>query len=139
MRKKNSTNSINEEAILARCGMSYTLSVIGGRWKPAILFTLLKGKLRYNELRKSIDGVSERMLVAQLRELEEDGLVTRIIYPEVPPRVEYMLTEMGNDTAPMLRHMSAWGNRHRQTKTATHNNKVTPEKTTASRKEAAAI
>ncbi|QEC43440.1 winged helix-turn-helix transcriptional regulator [Pseudobacter ginsenosidimutans] len=113
MRKTNSTNSINEEVMLARCGMSYTLSVIGGRWKPAILFTLLKGRMRYNELRKSIDGVSERMLVAQLRELEADGLVSRIIYPEVPPRVEYELTATGKDTAPMLRQMSAWGNRHR--------------------------
>lgn len=113
MRKTNSTNSINEEVMLARCGMSYTLSVIGGRWKPAILFTLLKSRMRYNELRKSIEGVSERMLVAQLRELEADGLVRRIIYPEVPPRVEYELTDMGKDTAPMLRQMSAWGNRHR--------------------------
>jgi DNA-binding HxlR family transcriptional regulator len=113
MRKPTSTNAINEEVMLARCGMSYTLSVIGGRWKPAILFTLLKCRMRYNELRKSIEGVSERMLVAQLRELEQDGLVKRIIYPEVPPRVEYELTEMGKDTAPMLRQMSAWGNRHR--------------------------
>jgi DNA-binding HxlR family transcriptional regulator len=113
MRKTTSTNAINEEVMLARCGMSYTLSVIGGRWKPAILFTLLKCRMRYNELRKSIDGVSERMLVSQLRELEQDGLVKRIIYPEVPPRVEYELTEMGKDTAPMLRQMSAWGNRHR--------------------------
>lgn len=140
MRKTNSTNAINEEVILARCGMSYTLSVIGGRWKPAILFNLLKGTMRYNELRKSIDGVSERMLVAQLRELEVDGLVKRIIYPEVPPRVEYMLTDMGRDTAPMLRHMSAWGNRHRQTKSISKSTKAaTPKKTTASRKEAAAI
>ncbi|MGN6420046.1 MAG: winged helix-turn-helix transcriptional regulator [Pseudobacter sp.] len=140
MRKTSSTNAINEEAIIASCGMSYTLSVIGGRWKPAILFTLLKGTMRYNELRKSIDGVSERMLVAQLRELEDDGLVKRIIYPEVPPRVEYMLTDMGRDTAPMLRHMSAWGNRHRQTKPASKPTQaVTPKKTAASGKKAAAL
>ena len=140
MRKTNSTNSINEEVMLARCGMSYTLSVIGGRWKPAILFTLLKGRMRYNELRKSIDGVSERMLVAQLRELETDGLVSRIIYPEVPPRVEYELTEMGRDTAPMLRQMSAWGNRHRtiqQTgKSKSPEKAISSKKKTASQKEA---
>lgn len=140
MRKTNSTNAINEEAMLASCGMSYTLSVIGGRWKPAILFTLLKKTMRYNELRKSIDGVSERMLVAQLRELEDDGLVKRIIYPEVPPRVEYMLTDMGRDTAPMLRHMSAWGNRHRQTKSASKTTKAAaPKKTAASGKKAAVL
>lgn len=135
MRKVNSTNAINEEAILASCGMSYTLNVIGGRWKPAILFTLLKGKMRYNELRRSIDGVSERMLVAQLRELEEDGLVKRIIYPEVPPRVEYELTSMGLDTAPMIRQMSAWGNRHRQTKSA-GTPKTKPAKAPANKKAA---
>lgn len=138
MRKTNSTNAINEEAMLAGCGMSYTLSVIGGRWKPAILFTLLKGKMRYNELRKSINGVSERMLVAQLRELEDDGLVKRIIYPEVPPRVEYELTEMGKDTAPMLRHMSAWGNRHRTIQQTTAKEGAISEKQTASGKEAVA-
>lgn len=136
MRKTSSTNAINEEAMLASCGMSYTLSVIGGRWKPAILFTLLKGKMRYNELRRSINGVSERMLVAQLRELEDDGLVKRIIYPEVPPRVEYELTEMGLDTAPMLRHMSAWGNRHRSIQQT--GDTASPKKQTASKKEAAA-
>jgi len=128
MRKENSTNSINEEIMLARCGMSYTLSVLGGRWKPAILFTLLKGKMRYNELRKGIEGVSERMLVAQLRELEEAGLVKRIIYAEVPPKVEYELTEMGHDTAPMLRHMSAWGNRHRTNKQTEINEKAAGKK-----------
>ncbi|NML22186.1 helix-turn-helix transcriptional regulator [Pseudoflavitalea sp. G-6-1-2] len=144
MRKKNSTNSINEEALKHGCGMSYTLSVLGGRWKPAILFTLLKGKMRYSELRKNIAGVSERMLVAQLRELEDDGMVKRIIYPEVPPRVEYELTTMGMETAPMLRHMSAWGNKHRQIiqsddSESVHNlPAVGVKKTTASKKEAVA-
>lgn len=144
MRKKTSTNSINEEALKYRCGMSYTLAVLGGRWKPAILFTLLKGKMRYSELRKNIAGVSERMLVAQLRELEDDGLVKRIIYPEVPPRVEYELTVMGMETAPMLRHMSAWGNKHRQivqaddSETAQNLPAVGVKKATASKKEAAA-
>ena len=143
MRKTNSTNAINEEAMKHSCGMSYTLSVIGGRWKPAILFTLLKGKMRYSELRKSINGVSERMLVAQLRELEEDGIVKRIIYAEVPPKVEYELTPMGLETAPMLRHMSAWGNRHRsilhsETDNTENRQQKSAKRTTASKKEAAA-
>lgn len=93
--------------------MAYALSVIGGRWKPAILFSLLSGKMRYNELLKSISGISERMLVAQLRELEQYGLVKRIIYPEVPPRVEYELTSLGLSTKSMLQSISEWGNMHR--------------------------
>lgn len=116
MRKQDSTNAQNEAIIIRNCGMAYALSVIGGRWKPTILFSLLGGKMRYNELRRSIDGISERMLVAQLRELEEDGLVKRIIYPEVPPRVEYELTPAGISTEPMLLSMSEWGNRLRKEK-----------------------
>ncbi len=117
MRKETSTNARNEASILRNCGMAYTLSVIGGRWKPAILFALLNnGRMRYNELRRTINGISERMLVAQLRELEEDGLVKRIIYPEVPPRVEYELTPAGVSTEPMLMCMSDWGNHQRAEK-----------------------
>lgn len=113
MRKENSTNTENEANIIRNCGMAYALSVIGGRWKPAILFSLLSGKMRYNELFKSISGISERMLVAQLRELEQYGLVKRIIYPEVPPRVEYELTSLGLSTKSMLQSISEWGNMHR--------------------------
>ncbi|AWO02092.1 transcriptional regulator [Chitinophaga alhagiae] len=116
MRKQESTNAQNEASILRNCGMAYTLSVIGGRWKPTILFSLLNGRMRYSELRRSISGISERMLVAQLRELEEDGLVQRIIYPEVPPRVEYTLTPAGVSAEPMLQCMSDWGNRLREKK-----------------------
>lgn len=113
MRKENSTNSINESRLNLLCGMSRALSVIGGRWKPSILFSLTDGRKRYNELRKDIPGVSERMLVAQLRELEADGLVARTVHPEVPPRVEYELTALGKSTQPMLREISAWGAKHR--------------------------
>ncbi|MGN6509475.1 MAG: winged helix-turn-helix transcriptional regulator [Chitinophaga sp.] len=114
MRKQASTNARNEDVILRNCGMAYTLSVIGGRWKATILFSLLEGRMRYNELRKAMPGVSERMLVAQLRELEGHGLVKRNVFPEVPPRVEYELTELGRSTAPMLQCMSDWGNKHRR-------------------------
>lgn len=114
MRKLNSTNAQNEVQLLRTCGMDYALSIIGGRWKPTILFSLLKGKMRYNELNKSIPGISERMLVAQLRELEKHGMVKRIIYPEVPPRVEYELTKLGLSAESMLKSMSEWGNMHRK-------------------------
>lgn len=114
MRKWTSSNAQNEARLLRDCAMAHTLSVLGGRWKPTILFALLDGKRRYSELRKSIQGISERMLVAQLRELEADGLLRRTVHPEVPPRVEYELTELGQSTKPILLSLSAWGEKHRQ-------------------------
>jgi DNA-binding HxlR family transcriptional regulator len=109
MRKLTSTNAHNEANLVRNCGMVYALSIIGGRWKPAILFSLFDRKMRYNELLRSISGISERMLVAQLRELEKDGMINRIIYPEVPPRVEYELTEMGLTAGPLVKSISKWG------------------------------
>jgi len=117
MRKTNSTNAINEARLMGNCGVVHALSIIGGRWKPAILFSLLQQKMRYNELLKAIPGVSERMLIAQLRELEQHGLVKRTVYPEVPPKVEYELTAAGRSTGPMLNSISDWGNRMRNKKT----------------------
>lgn len=114
MKKESSTNAMNQELLVRDCGMVYTLSVLGGRWKPAILFRLLHSRHRYNELLKGVAGVSERMLVAQLRELEADGLVRRIVYPEVPPRVEYELTDLGRSVEEVLRGMSEWGMMHRR-------------------------
>ncbi len=89
--------------------MVNALSMIGGRWKPAILYSLTDGRQRYSALRKGIPRVSERMLVKHLRELELDGLVRRIVYPEVPPRVEYELTERSTDLLPVLNLLSEWG------------------------------
>lgn len=115
MRKANSTYSLNEKKIQSTCGMGYALSLIGGRWKANILWTLLNhGKLRYSGLRKLHPDISERMLVAQLRELEADMLVNRIVHPEVPPRVEYELTEFGYSMRPMMQGISDWGKQHRQ-------------------------
>ena len=114
MRKENSTNAYNEKQILNGCGMAVSLSIIGGRWKPAILCRLAYGAMRYSELRDSIGSISERMLVSQLRELEKDKIVERIVYPEVPPRVEYKLTEIGMSMRPMLDAMSDWGNEYRE-------------------------
>jgi DNA-binding HxlR family transcriptional regulator len=110
MRKNTSTNALNEKHIIDTCGMAVALSVIGGRWKPAILCRLLNGTMRYSELKKSIEGISERMLVAQLRELEHAGILRRLVYAEVPPRVEYEITEFGETMKPMLDAMASWGN-----------------------------
>jgi DNA-binding HxlR family transcriptional regulator len=114
MRKESSTNAYNEKQILNGCGMAVSLSIIGGRWKPAILCRLAYGAMRYSELRDAIGSISERMLVAQLRELEKDRIIERIVYPEVPPRVEYKLTEIGMSMRPMLDAMSDWGNQYRE-------------------------
>ena len=123
MRKDNSTNALNQQQINASCGMAHTLDIIGGRWKPAILCRLLFGPMRYGELKKSIEGISERMLVAQLRELEKDQIVQRHVYAEVPPRVEYQLTPLGQNMKAMFGAMSDWGNMHRS--------KVAPVETNA--------
>lgn len=93
MRKESSTNTVNKKNLEAECGMAYAMAVLSGRWKLSILAYLIDGKLRYGELKRKLSGISERMLIAQLKELQSDGLVDRIAYPEVPPRVEYQLTE----------------------------------------------
>ena len=115
MRKQTSTNWINEKKITANCGMGYTLSLIGGRWKAGILWALVeKGTLRFSQIRDELSGISERMLAKQLDELGEDALINRIAYPEVPPRVEYELTELGKSMRPMLAQMSEWGEMHQE-------------------------
>jgi DNA-binding HxlR family transcriptional regulator len=109
MKKHTSTNALNQKHIIDTCGMAVALRVIGGRWKPAILCRLIHGRMRYSELRDSIEGISERMLVAQLRELEREGVVRRLVYAEVPPRVEYEITELGHTMKSMLNAMAEWG------------------------------
>lgn len=111
---------MNQQMINDSCGMAYSLSIIGGRWKPAILCRLLFGPMRYGELKKSIEGISERMLVAQLRELEKDQIVQRHVYAEVPPRVEYELTALGHSMKPMFKAMSDWGNMARNKVTSSN-------------------
>jgi|TARA_R110002126_G_scaffold279836_1_gene426933 DNA-binding HxlR family transcriptional regulator len=95
------------------CSVGATLSVIGGRWKPIIIFKLLHNDfLRFGELRKEIDGVTQRMLTQQLRELEKDKVVARKVYAEVPPRVEYSLTDYGRTLEPIMITMRDWGADH---------------------------
>jgi DNA-binding HxlR family transcriptional regulator len=110
IRKENSTNSINEMYWKENCGIAFTLSMIGGRWKINILsFLLNEQKLRYSELRNRLVGVSERMLIAKLKELEKDNLVNRIVHQQVPPKVEYELTELGHSLKEILVLMDGWG------------------------------
>ena len=86
------------------------MSVIGGKWKPIILYLISKGGNRFGILQKGIDGISKQMLTKQLRELESDGILERVIYPEIPPRVEYFITDKGKSIFPIIEQMSLWGN-----------------------------
>ncbi|KPE49226.1 winged helix-turn-helix transcriptional regulator [Chryseobacterium indologenes] len=111
-RKENSTNSINEQYI-TECDLSYAICKIGGRWKLLILCKLEHGKLRFSEIRNSIKGITERMLTLQLRELEKAGLVKRTVHAEVPPRVDYELTEIAGELIPIWKQLSDWGKKHK--------------------------
>ncbi|GGZ17857.1 hypothetical protein GCM10010387_07740 [Streptomyces inusitatus] len=92
------------------CGLDAAVDVVGGKWKPLILWALNDaGTLRFGELRRSVPGVSEKMLIQQLRELEADGVVHREVYREVPPRVEYSLTELGQALNTALEPLGDWG------------------------------
>lgn len=95
------------------CAVETTVSVIGGLWKPLILYHLMDGKKRFMELSRLTPQATQRMLTLQLRELEADGVVTRHVFAEVPPRVEYALTDLGRTLAPVLGALRAWGERYR--------------------------
>ena len=99
------------------CSVEATLAVVGGRWKAVILFHLLDGTKRFGELKRMIPGVAQRMLTNQLRELEEDGIITRKVYAQVPPKVDYSLTEYGKSLEPILLLMRDWGAEHSTKKT----------------------
>jgi len=95
------------------CGLEAALAVIGGKWKFLILWTLANGGAkRFGELRRAVAGISEKMLIQELKEMELDGIVTRKDFREVPPRVEYSLTSFGTDLAAATRPLCEWGTRH---------------------------
>lgn len=98
---------------LPACPVETTLFLIGDKWKVLILRDLIENTKRFGELKKSIGAISQKMLTQQLREMEEDGLVERKVYAEVPPRVEYSLTEDGFSLKPILDSMLAWGEQYK--------------------------
>lgn len=106
MLKKNGLEEQEEQ-----CTVDYAFQRIGGKYKGRLIWALKKGVMRYGELRRYVTGVTPKMLTQALRELEEDGLVTRIVYHEVPPRVEYGLTEEGVELLPFIEMLSAWAER----------------------------
>lgn len=91
------------------CAVETTLEIIGGRWKVLILRELFSGTKRFSELQRLLAGITQKMLTQQLRELEQDGLVHRQVYPVVPPKVEYSLTDLGQTLQPVLKAMHEWG------------------------------
>jgi DNA-binding HxlR family transcriptional regulator len=103
-KKKDSENVLN-------CPLHAAINVIGGKWKTIILYILADQTLRFGELKKAIPKITQKMLTQQLRELEADGLVTRVAYPEVPPKVEYSLTKLAQDLRPILSELCTWGSR----------------------------
>ncbi|SEF56372.1 winged helix-turn-helix transcriptional regulator [Bosea lathyri] len=94
------------------CPVEAALGLIGGKWKGIVLYHLLGGTLRFNVIRRYIPGVTQRMLTAQLRELEADGLIVRVVFAEVPPRVEYSLSAKGRTLEPLIMALRAWGEEH---------------------------
>lgn len=94
-----------------------TLDAMGGKWKPLIMFLLSEKTMRFSELQRGIDGITQKMLTEQLRELERDGLISRKVYPQVPPKVEYSITPNGQTLIPVLETMHNWGQNHEKTQT----------------------
>lgn len=91
------------------CDVEATLSVIGGRWKPVLICRLIGGRKRFSELCRLAPNATERMITLQLRELEADGIISRHVFAEVPPRVEYQITELGRSLQPIIAAMQTWG------------------------------
>jgi len=100
---------------LPDCPVATTVALIGNKWKLLILRNLLVRPWRFNELHKSLDGISQKVLTESLRQMEADGIITRTVYPEVPPRVEYALSALGESMRPILMTMQEWGNNYKAT------------------------
>ena len=96
------------------CPVATTVALIGGKWKLLILRNLLARPWRFNELKRDLAGISQKVLTDSLRSMEADGIITRTVYPEVPPRVEYALSELGESMRPVIRSMEEWGKAYKQ-------------------------
>jgi len=104
---------------VAKCGLSAALAVAGGKWKPLVLWRLTTGPQRFGELRRLVGTISEKMLIQHLREMEADGIITRHDFQEVPPKVEYALTEFGASLLEALKPLCEWGTTHMERIAAT--------------------
>lgn len=98
---------------LPECPVATTVQIIGSKWKLLIIRNLLTRPWRFNELRRDLDGISQKVLTDSLRSMEEDGIIVRTVYPEVPPRVEYALSELGESMRPILDAMKQWGENYK--------------------------
>ncbi|CAB3851290.1 putative HTH-type transcriptional regulator YybR [Achromobacter mucicolens] len=110
--KERSTIQKNKQAVLEVCPVTYVMERIGGYWKPVILYQLSFGEKRYSELRKRMPGVSEKVLIQQLKQLEADGLIAREARPVVPPHVTYSLQSAGRDMLPVMMAMVEWAEKN---------------------------
>lgn len=104
---------------LPDCPVATTVQLIGNKWKLLIIRNLLDRPWRFNELHKNLDGISQKVLTDSLRQMEADGIITRTVFPEVPPRVEYALSELGESMRPILASMQEWGSRYKERKAGT--------------------
>jgi DNA-binding HxlR family transcriptional regulator len=100
---------------LPECPVATTVQLIGGKWKLLILRNLLQRPWRFNELKKDLNGISQKVLTDSLRTMEEDGIIIRTVFPEVPPRVEYALSDLGESMRPILMAMQDWGINYKRT------------------------
>ena len=98
---------------LPKCPVATTVQLIGSKWKLLILRNLLQRPWRFNELKKSLEGISQKVLTDSLRSMEADGIITRTVYPEVPPRVEYALNDLGQSMRPIIAAMEEWGTNYK--------------------------
>ncbi len=96
------------------CPVATTVALIGSKWKLLIMRNLLSRPWRFNELKKDLEGISQKVLTDSLRSMEADGIITRTVYPEVPPRVEYALSELGESMRPIMNAMEAWGTAYKE-------------------------
>lgn len=100
---------------LPDCPVTTTVRLIGSKWKLLIMRNLLERPWRFNELKKNLEGISQKVLTDSLRSMEEDGIITRTVYPEVPPHVEYALSDLGESMRPILTAMQEWGTNYKET------------------------
>ena len=103
------TEPLAPDAAKENCPVTYCLSMIGGKWKPVILFCIANGVDRFGAMQRAVPGITKQMLTKQLRELEGDEIISRKVYAEVPPRVDYALTDKGRSVLPVIEAMKGWG------------------------------